>query len=64
MKAKEELHEIQSAQRARAEKLAVALDDVLDFVDSDISDAEAGQQLRALLGQDGAVVKLRDDCAT
>lgn len=63
-RAKEELHEIQSAQRARAEKLAVALDDVLDFVDSDISDAEAGQQLRALLGRDGAVAKLRDDCAT
>jgi hypothetical protein len=60
---KQELAEIQLAQRSRAEKLAMALDDVLDFVDSDISDFEAGQQLRAFLNRNGAVAKLRRDCA-
>ena len=62
-RAKQELAEIQMAQRSRAEKLAMALDDVLDFVDSDISDFEAGQQLRAFLSRNGAVAKLRRDCA-
>jgi TnpA family transposase len=62
-RAKQELAEIQLAQRSHAEKLAVALDDVLDFIDGDISDFEAGQQLRALLSRNGAVAKLRGDCA-
>src|SRR5450755_3888645 len=35
-RAKQELSEIQLAQRSRAEKLAIALDDVLDLIDSDI----------------------------
>jgi hypothetical protein len=62
-RAKQELAEIQLAQRSRVEKLAIALDDVLDFIDSDISDLEAGQQLRAFLSRNGAVAKLRGDCA-
>ena len=62
-RAKEELAEIQLAQRERVEKLATALDDVLDFVDCDLSDTEAGQQLRALLGMGGKMAKLRADCA-
>jgi TnpA family transposase len=62
-RAKQELGEIQLAQRSRAEKLAIALDDVLDLIDSDISDHEAGQQLRAFLSRDGVVTKLRGDCA-
>ena len=61
-RAKQELAEIQLAQRSRVEKLAIALDDVLDFIDSDISDLEAGQQLRAFLSRNGAVAKLRGDC--
>ena len=36
---------------------------MLDFVDSDISDFEAGQQLRAFLSRNGAIAKLRRDCA-
>lgn len=60
---RQELAEIQQAQRSRVEKLAVALDDVLDFIDSDVSDLEAGQQLRAFLGRNGAIAKLRGDCA-
>ena len=62
-RAKQELAEIQLAQRSRVEKLATALDDVLDFIDSDIGDLEAGQQLRAFLSRSGAVAKLRGDCA-
>ena len=60
-RAKQELADIQLAQRSRVEKLAIALDDVLDFIDSDVSDLEAGQ-LRAFFSRNGAIAKLRGDC--